>query len=80
MRRIGFLFFFVCLCLPLSAHAQNGALLAHWVQLGPAGIIQARVALQAAHCPDISIDGHRTAMRLRAAPEPLIPEPMQFKA
>ena len=67
MRRFAFLIFVVCVFAPLASRAQDGALLAHWVQLGPAGVIQARVAVRATHCPDIFIDGHATAMRLRAA-------------
>ena len=56
--------------LPLAAGAAESGLLAHWVQLGPGGIAQARIVVEGKACPDMSIDGRSVAMTPRAAAGP----------
>jgi hypothetical protein len=52
---------------PGGAAADAGAgLLSHWVQMGPGGAAELRIATTAAQCPDIAVNGHRTAMVVRA--------------
>jgi hypothetical protein len=63
MRRFTAAFLFALL--PLAAKAE---IVARWVQLGPGGVAQARVAVTG-ECPAIDIDGTQTAMHERAAPD-----------
>lgn len=66
MRR--FLAAFLFSLLPLAAKAEP-ALVAHWVQFGPGGAAEARVAVSGDACPAIDIDGTKIAMRERASPD-----------
>ncbi len=54
-----------------TTHAQNDAPIAFTI-LGPDGVI-ARVITSDAACPEISIDGNKTAMQVRAAPDTNFP-------
>jgi hypothetical protein len=65
MRR--FLAAFLFSLLPLAAKAEP-ALVAHWVQYGPGGVAEARVAVTGDACPMADIDGARVAMQEVAAP------------
>ena len=52
---------------PLPSSA-GGAVLYSWVELGPAGRVFARAIVAGQACPDVTLDGRRQAMALRAAP------------
>jgi len=54
-----------------SAHAQE--LLAHWVQMSPGGVSEARVVVQSDACPAAVIDGANVPMQTRAAPNDKFP-------
>ncbi len=48
--------------------AQADGILAHWVQLGPAGVAELRAVTDQPKCPDVVIDGTSQAMQIRAEP------------
>lgn len=55
--------------LPSIARADD----ARWVQFGPNGTLEARVATAGAQCPDIVLDGHASRMAMRATATPEFP-------
>lgn len=55
--------------LPSIARADD----ARWVQFGPNGTVEARVATAGAQCPDIVLDGHASRMVVRATATPEFP-------
>lgn len=55
--------------LPSIARADD----ARWVQFGPNGTVEARVATAGAQCPDIVLDGHASRMAMRATATPEFP-------
>ncbi|HTW35156.1 MAG TPA: metallophosphoesterase [Rhizomicrobium sp.] len=61
---------FLVLAVSLSSATSAGAqaLLAHWVQMAPGGVSEARVVVQGDTCPAAVIDGANVPMRTRAAP------------
>lgn len=59
--------FLLAFLLPSFAHAQTGAILSHWVQLGPGGIAELRAVTETPSCPDIVADRRRIALHVRAA-------------
>ncbi len=46
---------------------------ARWLQLGPNGALEARVATAGAQCPEIVLDGHANRMGVRAPATPEFP-------
>ena len=58
---------------PRSADAQPSKLEAAYVVLGPQGPVARAVLAQASSCPDITIDGARQPMSVRALPDATFP-------
>jgi hypothetical protein len=59
---------FLLLLVPASAFAQSGNMLAHWVQMAPGGMAEARVVVEGSSCPTATVDGAKVPLQLRAAP------------
>ena len=51
---------------PPIAHAADDGIAAAWVQLGPGGVNEARVAISGEKCPRVMVDGTEPAMHERA--------------
>ena len=58
---------------PHSAGAQTPTLEAAYVVLGPQGPVARAVLAQASRCPEITIDGARQPMSVRALPDATFP-------
>src|SRR5581483_12360005 len=62
---------YICLAaavlVPPAARADDMSVVSRWVELGPGGTAEARVAVRGDVCPAIVIDGKTSPMRLRAA-------------
>jgi hypothetical protein len=70
MRKLASL---VVLLSSLAATANAQELLAHWVQMAPGGVSEARVVVQGDSCPAAVIDGASVPMQTRAAPNDKFP-------
>ena len=64
---------FVVLLSSFVATANAQELLAHWVQMAPGGVSEARVVVQGDACPTAVIDGANVPMQTRAAPNDKFP-------
>ena len=51
---------------PLAAQAQRPLVVAHWVQLGPDGAVEARAVVDGDSCPEIYADQKAVSMQVRA--------------
>jgi hypothetical protein len=72
MRRlVGVLAFLLCAMASVGASAQD--ILAHWVQMAPGGMAEARVVTQGASCPAALVGGVKVAMQVRAVPDKAFP-------
>src|SRR3954462_16033630 len=58
---------------PRPAGAQSPTLEAAYVVLGPQGAVARAVLAQGSSCPDITIDGARQPMSVRALPDATFP-------
>src|SRR5881394_2853654 len=59
-------FAFAMLLSAAIAHAADDGIAAAWVQLGPGGVNEARVAITGDRCPRVMVDGAEAAMHERA--------------
>ncbi len=72
MRKLAGLSILVWL-LATTGIADAQELLAHWVQMAPGGVSEARVVVQGDSCPAAVIDGVKFPMQTRAAPNDEFP-------
>src|SRR4051812_32529968 len=64
--------FAMLLSVPI-AHAADDGVAAAWVQLGPGGVNEARVAITGEKCPRVMVDGAEAAMNARARADASFP-------
>lgn len=71
MHKLACLFVLVSSLAGTAANAQE--LLAHWIQMAPGGVSEARAIVQGDICPQAVVDGTNVAMQTRAAPDDKFP-------